>query len=341
MRVPLQLAELVAAWRHEDAHTVSEPEQADSRRGLYGPVVAVTPEAPILYRLLGASGRRPSWAAGTTTPAEASPTFVLVPGAWMGGWVWQDIVDRLQGADHPARTLTLTGLEPDAAPQDVAAVDLRQHVDDVIDELERDDLRDVVLVAHSYSGLVVGQVADRVPERIRHCVHVASFLPRGGRSLLDDWGDDKELRAQERQRVLDDAVWAPPPPEALTEISDLDPDARRRLGEGFVDHPGRTVLDPVALSRPVTEQPLTFVATAAPGEEALLCQQATPPDCAVVAELRTLAPLPVPNRLRRPGQPSTTSSIAAQIRPTADPQLARRCSVAHGVDSLAITETSD
>lgn len=184
--------------------------------------------------------------------------------------MWQDMVDRLQAAGQRARTLTLTGLEPDVARDDLAAVDLRRHVEDVVDELEREDLRDVVLVAHSYSGLVVGQVADRVSERIRRCVHVASFLPRRGRSLLDDWGDDEELRVQEAQQVFDDGgVWAPPPPAALAEVSDLNPDARRWLAAGFVDHPGRTVLDPVMLNRPVTEQPLTFVATAAPGEDPL------------------------------------------------------------------------
>lgn len=273
------------------ADSISEPEQAESRKGLYGPEVEVPPDAPVLYRLLGASGRHPAWRSPIPTATSSSattssqpgpdievageragdgPTFILVPGAWMGAWVWQDIVTRLQAAGHRARTLTLTGLQPGTARGDVAAVSLQRHVDDVVGELERENLHDVVLVAHSYSGVVVGQVADQAPQRVRRCTHVAALLPRDRRSLLADWGDDEELRAQERQQVLDDGpVWAPPPPSALAEITDLDPDARRWLSEGFVDHPWRTVLDPVRLSRPVTEQPLTFIATAPPGEDSL------------------------------------------------------------------------
>lgn len=197
------------------------------------------------------------------------PTFVLVPGAWMGGVEWQSMVDRLSRAGYRAHTLTLTGLDPCWA-EDLADVDLESHVADVVELLEGEDLTEVVLVAHSYSGIVVGQVADRAPERVRRSVYVASFLPRNGRSLIDDWGKDEQMRAQERQDILDnDLAWAPPPAEGLAAIGDLSEDDREWLADNLVDHPGNTVLDEVRMNAPITEQSLTFVATAPEGEDPL------------------------------------------------------------------------
>jgi len=100
----------------------------------------------------------------------------------------------------------------------LSAVTLAEHVDDVLTLLDNEHLDRVVLVGHSYSGLVVGQVADRRPEGVLRSVHVASFLPRDGRSLLDDWGDDLDMQELERQQVRNGGLlWAPPPHEALAE----------------------------------------------------------------------------------------------------------------------------
>lgn len=112
---------------------------------------------------------------------EDDPQLVLVPGAWMAGWIWQDMVDRLDGAGVPAHTLTLTGLAADTTPEHAATVGLEQHVEDVLALLDGLQLSDVVLVGHSYSGVIVGQIADRFPERVRRSIHVATFLPRHGR----------------------------------------------------------------------------------------------------------------------------------------------------------------
>lgn len=202
-----------------------------------------------------------------TTEQAAKPTFVLVPGAWMGGVSWQDAVTRLEKAGYRALTLTLTGLG-EAADAELGEIGLERHVLDVVELLEQHDLSDVILVGHSYSGLIVGQVAERVPERIRHSVYVASFLPRDGRSLIDDWGDDEDMRVQERQDILDNGrVWEPPPAEGLPEIGDLSESDARWLSENFTPHPGGTVLDEVRLQTPITDQALTFVATGPEGED--------------------------------------------------------------------------
>lgn len=196
--------------------------------------------------------------------------IVLVPGAWMGAWVWDDTVQRLVDLGHRATALTLVGLEPDTPREVAAAVTLDDHVNHVLDFMNREHMDSVVLVGHSYSGVVVGQVADRASNAVRRSVHIASFLPRDGRSMLDDWGPSAEARQDEKDQVRDDGMlWAPPPGPALEAESDLTPEHRRLLASRFVDHPGRTVLDPAKLSRPVTDQPVTFIASAATGSDPL------------------------------------------------------------------------
>ena len=204
-------------------------------------------------------------------------TTLLVPGAWMGAWIWEDMVERLRSAGHHAHTLTLSGLEASTPSSVAAEVSLEQHVDDVMQALGAVD-DEVVLVGHSYSGAVVGLVADRllaagarhgapIP-RLRRVIHVASFLPRTDRSLLDDWGDDVEAREAEKAQVrADGMLWNPPPGAALAEIGDLTEAQAKWLGDRFVAHPGRTVLDPARLARPVSEQVSTFIATAPAGQD--------------------------------------------------------------------------
>ena len=81
-------------------------------------------------------------------------SFVLVPGAWMGGWCWQYLTPRLRTAGHDVYTPTLTGLGERvhlARPE----VDLDTHLQDVVNLIEYEDLRDVLLLGHSYAGIVV------------------------------------------------------------------------------------------------------------------------------------------------------------------------------------------
>ncbi len=91
--------------------------------------------------------------------------YVLVPGAWMGGWIWKDVAARLQDGGHTVHQLTLSGLRPREVGVDVR---LDTHVHDVLHYLEVNNLRNVVLVGHSYSGMVVGQVTDLARESVIH-----------------------------------------------------------------------------------------------------------------------------------------------------------------------------
>ena len=110
--------------------------------------------------------------------------YVLVHGAWASAWVWRDVIPLLTASGHTATAPTLTGLGERvhlASPE----VSLETHVQDVLNHLFFEDVTGVTLVGHSYGGMVISGVADRMPERIRHLVYLDAFLPRNGESIMD------------------------------------------------------------------------------------------------------------------------------------------------------------
>ncbi len=115
---------------------------------------------------------------------DSAKTFVLVPGAWHGAWAWRTVEALLRARGHQVFSLTLTGLA-ERAHLLTAAVTLETHVIDVARVIEVEDLRDVVLVGHSYAGLVVTPAAARVAKRVRELVYLDAFVPKPGQSMLD------------------------------------------------------------------------------------------------------------------------------------------------------------
>lgn len=121
-------------------------------------------------------------------PARAAQpsTFVLVHGAWHGGWCWSRVAARLRERGHAVYTPTLTGLGERRhliSPQ----VNLDTHVEDVVNLLQFEELERVVLVGHSYAGIVISGVADRVPQRLRQLVYLDALLLEPGKSLFSDF----------------------------------------------------------------------------------------------------------------------------------------------------------
>ncbi len=110
--------------------------------------------------------------------------YVLVHGGWQGAWCWDKVVPLLQAAGHSAYTPTLTGLGEQAALL-TPEIGLDTHIQDVVNLIETKDLQQVILVGHSYSGMVITGVADRVPDRIAHLVYLDAVVPRDGQSLAD------------------------------------------------------------------------------------------------------------------------------------------------------------
>ena len=120
--------------------------------------------------------------------AAACKTFVLVHGAWHGGWCWAKLARLLRDAGHEVYTPTLTGLG-ERAHLARPEVDLETHIQDVVAVLEAEELRQVTLVGHSYGGMVISGVAARTSGRIGHLVYLDAFVPEAGKSLLDYVGE--------------------------------------------------------------------------------------------------------------------------------------------------------
>ncbi|MCC6317387.1 MAG: alpha/beta hydrolase [Gemmatimonadaceae bacterium] len=126
--------------------------------------------------------------AASVTPASrarrAPTTFVLVHGAWHGGWCWKKLLAPLRAGGHYVFTPSLTGLG-ERAHLLSSAVDLDTHIEDVVATIEHEDLQQVVLVGHSYGGMVITGVAARVAPRLSHLVYLDAFLPDAGKALRD------------------------------------------------------------------------------------------------------------------------------------------------------------
>jgi pimeloyl-ACP methyl ester carboxylesterase len=128
-------------------------------------------------------------ASGAAHAAQASDkyTFVLVHGATAGGWEWKSTGRFLTDDGHTVYRATLTGLG-ERAHLNSSDIDLQTHINDVVNLILFEDLRDVVLTGHSYGGMVITGVMDRVPERIRHVVFLDAAVPDDGMSLWDLFG---------------------------------------------------------------------------------------------------------------------------------------------------------
>lgn len=197
--------------------------------------------------------------------AEPLP-MLLVPGAWMGAWIWQGTIDRLRVAGCRAQTLTLPGLQPEAAPADRAAITLDDHVAAVVQAIDEVGER-VLVIGHSYSGVLAGMVADRRPDLVPRIAVVCGFFPRPGRSLLDDWGSAAQERADERAEIERvGMLWAPPPAAGLAADPSLDEADVEWLAQRLVPHPGRAILAPVTMRCPVSEQAVTVIADVGDGD---------------------------------------------------------------------------
>lgn len=181
--------------------------------------------------------------------------FVLVHGGWHGGWCWREVAARLRALGHEVHAPTLSGLGDRAHLREPLGdrLGLHTHVGDVAALLVAEDLHEVVLVGHSYAGLVIEGVADRVPDRVARLVHLDSFVPDSGRSLFD------LLPPQRREfyesRVQDGAV--DPPPVAALGITD--PATAERVAQRLTPQPLRTFTDALTLTGSAQRVPRCFV----------------------------------------------------------------------------------
>jgi len=133
-------------------------------------------------------------------------TYVLIPGACHGAWCFDELAAALRANGHEVVAITLTGIS-ERAHLLHGGVNLETHIRDVLAELETRDAGDVVLVGHSYGGMVIAGVADRTPERVDALVFLDALVPHDGESCWDIVNDE------ERQWYLDvdDTGYGVPP----------------------------------------------------------------------------------------------------------------------------------
>jgi pimeloyl-ACP methyl ester carboxylesterase len=158
-------------------------------------------------------------------------TFVLVHGAWGGAWIWRRVLGPLRAAGHEAHAVTLTG-DGERAHLRRPDITLADHIADVVGLVEAEELSDVVLVGHSYGGMVVTGAADVLPGRIAQLVYVDAMVPLPG----EGWGagHPPEIVAA-RQAAARAHGNALPPPDPID--FGIDGDDRAWLLRRQVPHP--------------------------------------------------------------------------------------------------------
>ncbi|MEU3183446.1 alpha/beta hydrolase [Streptomyces sp. NPDC006923] len=186
--------------------------------------------------------------------------FVLVAGAWLGSSAWDEVVPELRAAGHGAHPLTLSGL----ADKRQVTAGQQTHVQDIVGEVERLGLREVVLVGHSYSGIPVGQAAERIGDRLARVVFVDSNVPVDGESFLSGWPEGRA--AVEASIAEHGGFWAPLT-AADYEGQGLTDAQIERIVAGSTPHPGATLTEPAVLTRPLGELPATYVKCLLDGAE--------------------------------------------------------------------------
>jgi len=189
---------------------------------------------------------------GTANAAAADPaTFVLVHGTWHGGWVWRDVRRLLRSRGHRVFTPTCTGCgervhlsRPD--------VGLDTHIEDVVNVIEYEELGDVVLVGHSFAGITITGVADRLRGRVRRIVFFDALVPRDGRMAgvprdpetgeFPDWWQARREKFLDGYRMV---LWDEYPVDML-----VPPDATvhvERLRRLITTHPARQWTDELVI----------------------------------------------------------------------------------------------
>ncbi len=163
-------------------------------------------------------------------------TYVLVHGGGHGGWCYQRVARLVRSAGHEVYTPTMTGLG-DRAHLLRADVDLAMHIQDIAAVLEFEDLRDVILVGHSYGGMVITGAADRVVDRVGRLVYLDAATPANGQSLVDVAGPIIEAVRPAGEMVDGVELVLLPSPDAGLFYGVTDPDDLSWMADRLTGHP--------------------------------------------------------------------------------------------------------
>ena len=184
-------------------------------------------------------------------------TYVLVGGTWLGGWCWQPVARRLRDNGHDAYPVTLTGLG-ERAHLASPHVDLDTHITDVVNLIEFEGLPEVVLLGHSYAGVVVTGVADRIPERIFRLVYLDSRPLPDGNALVEAFPSELRRHIERQVEELGEG-WRFPMPSweevsYMASLEGVDDDHLKLLRFRAVAQPFGTYTQPLRLENPAREE---------------------------------------------------------------------------------------
>lgn len=186
--------------------------------------------------------------------------FVLVHGAWHGGWCWRGVAGWLRAAGHEVFTPTLTGLG-ERAHLLRADTGLATHIEDLCAVLAGEELEEVVLVGHSFAGLVISGVADRLPQRLRRLVYLDALVVDSGRSALSVFPPDVQ---RERARTIDAEGWRMAIPSPA-KFGVTDPAQVAWLQRRLTPHPLKAYTDTLQLAHPLANGvPRSYIAVTDP-----------------------------------------------------------------------------
>ena len=189
-------------------------------------------------------------------------TFVIVHGAWGGGWEWTPVARLLRQRGHDVYTPTLTGVGERAYLLADQPIGLSTHVRDIVSLVEFEGLGDVVLCAGSSGGMAVTGAADRLADRVRLVIYVDALVPRDGQSALDLLPEEFALWVREGLEEHGPSWRVPLPPglrNTLLPPGSLPEDDRRRYLERVRDHPAASFSEPVSLSGAIDGIPRAFI----------------------------------------------------------------------------------
>lgn len=182
------------------------------------------------------------------TTAGEGTTYVLVHGAWHGGWCWKTVAQILRAHGHRVFTPTLSGLG-ERAHLLSKAIDLGVFIQDVVNVLEFEDLSGVVLVGHSFGGLPITGAADRVPKRIRQLVYLDAVVLEHGQTAFSRLAPEIVAQRILQSNESSGGLSIPVPPASAFGV--FEPTQMALLERNCTPHPLKTFDDPITLNGPV------------------------------------------------------------------------------------------
>lgn len=188
-----------------------------------------------------------------------SDTFVLITGAWHGGWAWRPVAEHLRAAGKCVLTPTLPGLRDGEDPTGYSLADV---VASIVDLVESNDLRDVTLVGHSWGGYPMTGAASLLKDRLAKVIYWSAFVPADGRSLFDELPKSyQDLFIEQSAASGNNTVRLPFEVWQAGFIQDATPEVQRLTHELLVPHPMQYFTEPVTALEPPFGVPISYVLT--------------------------------------------------------------------------------